>query len=155
MLLSQFIQRNPKPNRPHVSHTKAAPLNLVSFSLALSGVLAASIAIGVIEFGRGVGTTDSCIDSLRISFSHSTPENGNTIVTGFTLSGVNDNCSGQWLMVRLVGSSGQALDEIVWQVTPGTTTLSTTANEITADLASTTVVGVEYLLSDEQLFPAN
>lgn len=117
----------------------------------LSGVLAASIAIGVIEYGRGVGSTESCIDSLRITFTHSTPSNANTTVTGFTLNGVTGGCDGKWLMVRLLGTSGQAIDEVVWQV-QGTGSLST--NQLNAGLASNTVVGVEYLLSDEQLFPA-
>jgi hypothetical protein len=152
MLLSRFIKGNKKKKASAFSISKGTFLNLSPLPLALSGVLAASITIGVIELGRGVGSTESCIDSLRITFSHSTPTNGNTTITGFTLGGVNAGCSGRWLMVRLLGSSGQAIDEIVWQVSQGTTSLTT--NQLNADLASNTVFGVEYLLSDQELVPA-
>jgi hypothetical protein len=152
MLLSGLIKGNRKTKKKAFSNTKGMSLNLALFSLTLSGVFAASITIGVIELGRGVGSTESCIDSLRITFNHSTPTDENTTITGLSLSGVNDGCSGRWLMVRLLGSSGQAIDEVVWQVSQGTTSLSTT--QLNADLASNTVVGVEYLLSDVELVPA-
>jgi hypothetical protein len=151
MLFDRLFEESKAKGSRFFSRTKGSSLNFAALAIGVSGVLAGSIALGVFEFGRGVVTTESCIDSLRISFSHSTPTNENTTITGFTLNGINDGCAGKWLMVRLYGSSDQAIDEVVWQVAQGTTTLSTT--DIATNLSSNSVVGVEYVLSDEQLTP--
>lgn len=110
-------------------------------SLSIAGTaFAFQISLNSIEKGGGRVETPGCLATARIDFSYSVASNGDTSVSQVRVTGVGESCSGNYVSLKLVNSSGTTVDEIIWhpEIAVGATTLTLRADGSTTATSNAT-----------------
>lgn len=92
--------------------------------------IASQIDIPDVENGAGVIATPNCFEDTAVNFTYTTATGGATTVTGVTVTGISSDCSGSFISLKILNSSGSTVDEIIWNpsLTAGDTSITLRAN---------------------------
>lgn len=133
------------------------------FSLALAlglattagFAVAAQIALEPVEAGAGLVSTPACLVAAKVDFSYSIGSGGSTNVTGVTITGVSSDCSGDYISLKVLNSSGETIDEIIWHpfINSGDTTITLRANGSSTQSSNSSSNGVTTSWPDSQTSP--
>jgi flagellar hook assembly protein FlgD len=121
---------------------------VVGFASLIGIAWAATSSISVEPFTVGQSEIPLCIGDSVISMTHSVSDQDVTTISGISITGISSDCDGQFISLELIDSSGDLLDEIIWQVdlSPGDSlvTLSADGSSTSGSNTSDGSVSINY-----------
>jgi len=117
--------------------------------------IANQIDIPDIENGAGVVVTPNCVEDSLVNFTYSTATGGATTVTGVTVTGISTECSGFFVSLKVLNSSGSTVDEIIWNpiITDGDSSITLRANGTSTSTSNSSTGGVRTVWPASQSSP--
>lgn len=130
---------------------------VISFGLInLAGfALANLINTNTVEKGSGIIDLPSCLDESEVAMDYSTAASGATSITGVRVSGVTSQCSGFYISLKMLNSSGETVDEVIWNPTlsAGDTSITLRADGSTTSGSNSSSVSVSTVWPISQSSP--
>lgn len=142
--------------------TRQAPQKaLIGFAVvvglvSLIGIAwAAPSSVSVEPFTVGESEVPVCLDDSVISMTHSVSDQNVTTISGISITGISTDCDGQFISLELIDSSGDLLDEIIWQVdvSPGDTSVTLSADGSTTSTNNSSATSVSTVFPSSQSDP--
>jgi hypothetical protein len=156
---------------PAAKHRKGDPVDPKSFAIKPRQLFIGALAAGLltsagfaianqidipdIENGAGVEVTPNCVEDSSVNFTYTTATGGATTVTGVTVTGISSNCSGMFISLKILNSSGSTVDEIIWNpsLTAGDSSITLRANGSSTSGSNSSSGGVSTVWPSSQTSP--
>ncbi|MFM1950459.1 MAG: hypothetical protein RL418_146 [Actinomycetota bacterium] len=116
---------------------------------------AAPSSVSVEPFTVGQSEIPLCLEDSVISMTHSVSDQNVTTISGISITGISSDCDGQFISLELIDSSGDLLDEIIWQVdlSPGDSSVTLSADGSTTSTNNSSAANVSTAFPSSQTDP--